>query len=148
MKMKQTDLLNRNVFDPTSSHFGKITREFYPSRTKAVSSMLPWTRQTSRTVSISLFLSRKTPTRYTGTEEIQVDEDGIRKHLQKTNPIKVTDPDCIPARILKYCASALAPVLTIIFNQSLQEGIVQHAKLLLFTRKVLTMMLPTIDQCH
>ena len=31
-------------------------------------------------------------------------------------------PDCIPACILKDCVSELAPILTIIFNKSLQEG--------------------------
>ena len=55
-------------------------------------------------------------------EEIEVDEAGIRKLLQKTNRRKATAPDCIPARILKDCASELAPILTIIFNKSLQEG--------------------------
>ena len=54
-------------------------------------------------------------------EEIHVEEEGIRKLLQKTNPWKATGPDCIPARILD-CASELALILTIIFNRSLQEG--------------------------
>ena len=55
-------------------------------------------------------------------EDIEVDEAGIRKLLQKTNPRKATGPDSIPAHILKDCASELAPILTIIFNKSLQEG--------------------------
>ena len=59
---------------------------------------------------------------YPDMEEIGVDETGIRKLLQKTNPRKATGPDCIPARILKDCVSELAPILTIIFNKSLQKG--------------------------
>ena len=59
---------------------------------------------------------------YPDMEDIEVDEAGIRKLLQKTNPRKATGPDSIPARILKDCASELAPILTIIFNKSLQEG--------------------------
>ena len=55
-------------------------------------------------------------------EDIQVDEAGIRKLLQKTNPRKTTGPDSIPARILKDCATEVAPIITIIFNKSLQEG--------------------------
>ena len=57
-------------------------------------------------------------------EEIHIDEDGVRKLLQKTNPRKATGPDNIHARILKDYASELAPILTIIFNKSLQEGTV------------------------
>ena len=49
---------------------------------------------------------------YPDMEEIQVDEDGIRKLLQKTSPRKATVPNYIPARILKDCASELAPILT------------------------------------
>ena len=55
-------------------------------------------------------------------EEIEVYEAGIRKLLQKTSPRKATGPDCILARILKDCASELAPILSIIFNKSLLEG--------------------------
>ena len=61
-------------------------------------------------------------TPYPDMEEIEVDKTGIRKLLQKTNPRKATGPDCIHARILKYCASELALILTMIFNMSLQEG--------------------------
>ena len=61
-------------------------------------------------------------TPYPDMEEIEVDETGIRKLLRKTNPRKATGPDCIPARILKDCASELAPILAMIFNKSLQEG--------------------------
>ena len=61
-------------------------------------------------------------TPYPDMEEIEVDETSIRKLLQKTCPRKATGPDCIPARILKDCASELAPILTRIFNKSLQEG--------------------------
>ena len=59
---------------------------------------------------------------YPDMEDIEVDKAGIRKLLQKTNPRKATGPDSIPARILKDCTSELAPILTIIFNKSLQEG--------------------------
>ena len=49
-----------------------------------------------------------------------------RKLLHKTNPQKATGSDCIPARILKSCASELAPILTIVFNRSLQKGSVSE----------------------
>lgn len=57
-------------------------------------------------------------------DDIQVTEDGIRKMLEKTNPRKTTGPDSIPVRFMKDYASRLAPILTVIFNRSLQEGTV------------------------
>ena len=50
--------------------------------------------------------------------------DGIRTFLQKIKPRKATGPDDILARILKDCASELAPILTIIFNRYIQESTV------------------------
>ena len=50
--------------------------------------------------------------------------DGIRTFLQKIKPRKATGPDDILARILKDCASELAPILTFIFNRYIQEGTV------------------------
>ena len=72
-------------------------------------------------------------------EDIEVDEAGILKLLQKTNPRKATGPESIPACILKDCASELAPILTIIFNKSLQEGKVpedwRHANVIAIFKK-------------
>ena len=56
---------------------------------------------------------------YPNKEDIEVDEAGIRKLLQKNSPRKALGPDSIPARILKDCSSELAPILTIIFIKSL-----------------------------
>ena len=42
--------------------------------------------------------------------------------LQKTSLRKDTGPNSIPARILKDYAAKLAPVLTLIFDTSLQDG--------------------------
>ena len=63
-------------------------------------------------------------------EEIEVDETGIRKLLQKTNPRKATGPDCIPARILKDCTSELAPIYMIILDFSKVFDRVLHQGLL------------------
>ena len=61
---------------------------------------------------------------YPDTNNILVSEDGVRKLLQKCNPQKATGPDMIPARLLKECAEELAPILAIIYNKSIQTGIV------------------------
>ena len=71
----------------------------------------------------STILNRQYPSTlsYPNMEDIEIDEAGIRKLLQKTNQRKATGPDCIPARILKDCTSELAPILTVMFK-SLQVG--------------------------
>ena len=57
-------------------------------------------------------------------EHITVTEEGVRKQLQKSNPRKASYPDMVPARLLKECSEELSPILTCIFNKSLQTGIV------------------------
>ena len=57
-------------------------------------------------------------------KDITVNEKGVRKLFQKSNPQKVSGPDMIPARLLRECAGDLAPILALIFNKSLQSGTV------------------------
>ena len=61
---------------------------------------------------------------YPDMNNIHVSEEGVRKLLQKSNPRKATGPDMIPVRLLKECSEELAPILAIIYNKSLQTGIV------------------------
>jgi hypothetical protein len=42
--------------------------------------------------------------------------------LQDINPSKASGPDGIPNRILKECASQIAPSLTVIFQKSIDTG--------------------------
>ena len=48
----------------------------------------------------------------------------MRKLLQKSNLRKASGPDIVPARLLKESSEELSPILTCIFNKSLQTGIV------------------------
>ena len=48
----------------------------------------------------------------------------MRKLLQRSNPGKAIGPDMLPARLLKEYSEELSPILTIIFNKSLQAGTV------------------------
>jgi hypothetical protein len=61
-------------------------------------------------------------TPYPDMDNIVIQEQGIEKLLKNLNPKKATGPDNIPARILKDFAAPLAPILSIIFNRSLEEG--------------------------
>ena len=55
---------------------------------------------------------------------IKVTNDGVLKLLQSLNIKKATGPDSLPARILREFATEIAPILTVIFQQSLDTGIV------------------------
>ena len=59
-------------------------------------------------------------------DDIQVEEEGVRKLLQRASPRKATRPDYIPVHDMKDFASELAAFLRIIFNKSLQEGTVPN----------------------
>ena len=61
---------------------------------------------------------------YPDMQQITVTDEGVRKLLQKSNPRKASGPDMVPARFLKECSEELSPILTIIFNKSLQTGTV------------------------
>ena len=57
-------------------------------------------------------------------DDIQVTTPGVFKLLNNLDAKKSSGPDDISPRVLKECASELAPVLTFLFNQSLATGIV------------------------
>ena len=59
---------------------------------------------------------------YLTIEDFNVTTPGVEKILAGLNPSKVAGPDGLPSRILKLLAPQFAPVLTFIFNQSLQTG--------------------------
>ena len=48
--------------------------------------------------------------------------EGIYKLLNNLNIYKSPGPDEIPTRILKFCATEIAPILQIIFTQSMTTG--------------------------
>ncbi|KAK3095084.1 hypothetical protein FSP39_010107 [Pinctada imbricata] len=54
--------------------------------------------------------------------DIKVRLDGVKKLLGKLGTHKASGPDNIPNMMLKNCAEELAPVLTNIFQQSLDTG--------------------------
>ena len=56
--------------------------------------------------------------------DIYVTKEGVTKLLRKLNPYKASGPDGIPARFMKECAIEIAPALTLLFNASIQHGIV------------------------
>ena len=55
-------------------------------------------------------------------QNIKINESGVAKLLKKINPAKASGPDNIPNRVLKQCADQLAPILTTIFQRSIDTG--------------------------
>ena len=53
---------------------------------------------------------------------ITITAEGIRKQLQNLNPSKAIGPDEIPTRILKEQAEIITPILTEIYQQSLDSS--------------------------
>ncbi len=53
---------------------------------------------------------------------IQVTTNGVEKLLRNLDPKKATGPDNVPIRILKEIAPTIAPILTTIYQKSLDTG--------------------------
>jgi hypothetical protein len=56
--------------------------------------------------------------------DIYITENGVIKLLKDLNPHKASGPDQIPTRLLKLCASELAPAVVRVFQTSLDSGTV------------------------
>ena len=56
--------------------------------------------------------------------DYEISAPGVLKLLKELNPHKASGPDKIPTYILRECAEEIAPILTRIFNQSIEEGTV------------------------
>jgi hypothetical protein len=56
--------------------------------------------------------------------DIYITENGVIKLLKDLNPHKASGPDQIPTRLLKLCASELAPAIVRISQTSLDSGTV------------------------
>ena len=54
--------------------------------------------------------------------DINITTPGVEKLLKDIKPQKAAGPDMIPGRILRECASSMAPVLAKIFQKSLLSG--------------------------
>ena len=55
---------------------------------------------------------------------LQIVESGVLKLLKRINASKSNGPDNIPNRVLKECAESIAPILTKIFQRSVDTGVV------------------------
>ena len=56
-------------------------------------------------------------------ENLSFTTHGIQLLLQKLDPAKAPGPDHIPTKVIKLCANVIAPVLQIIYSQSLEHAI-------------------------
>ena len=56
--------------------------------------------------------------------EITVDSNGVLKLLNNLKIHKASGPDSLSARVFKECSSEIAPILALIYNESLAQGTV------------------------
>ena len=56
--------------------------------------------------------------------EITVDPNGVFKLLNNLKIHKAPGPDGLSARVLKECSSEIAPILALIYNETLAQGTV------------------------
>ena len=63
-------------------------------------------------------------TRLPDIQEILVSSEGVHKLLSNINVNKATGPDGIPGRILKICAMEYADIYRLLFQASLDQGII------------------------
>ena len=54
--------------------------------------------------------------------DLHISDSGVKKLLLNINPTKAGGPDTIPCRFLRELAEELAPLLTLIFRQSVSTG--------------------------
>ena len=93
-------------------------------------------------------------TQHPKISHLAIKTDGIQKLLCNLNPSKAAGPDKIKPKLLKELSVEIAPILTIIFNKSVQSQLVlfhQTGELpmsLLCTKKVKNITLKTIIQFH
>ena len=59
---------------------------------------------------------------YPDVDELRITSDDVQKLLENLNPNKSMWPDQIHLRVFKQLATAVAPILTVIFNKSLHSG--------------------------
>ena len=90
---------------------------------------------------------------FTPMGEITVDPKWVLKLLNGLNIHKAPGPDGLSARVLKECSSEIAPILTLIYNESLAQGTVPEMigdkrMWRRFSRKVKNIMQQIIARCR
>ena len=71
----------------------------------------------------SLALPDLGPNTIPSMDHIKVTSNGVIKLLKKINPHKAAGPDNIPARLLRELADSLGPMLAVLFQASLDTGV-------------------------
>ena len=78
------------------------------------------------TVEDTSVMPKVTGQSFPGMDSIEINVEGVNQLLSNLDPQKAGGPDNIPTRFLKEFSIELAPCLTIIFQASLEQGIVPN----------------------
>ena len=97
-------------------------------------------------------IPEKGPSPYTPMKNIVISNAGVRKSILRLNEKKASGPDKIPITLLKHTADIITPVLSLIFQQSLDRGEIptdwRNANIVPIYKKGDEQHHQTIDQCH
>ena len=117
--------------DPGNSIGGGVNRAWsYPKFLRAESTGIPVTEfvpltvpKLSRCANSMKVSSSHGPSPYPHIPELFVSELRVMKLLQNIDTSKAVGPDLLPARILKEAAVELTPILSALFQQSYDSGL-------------------------
>ena len=59
---------------------------------------------------------------YPSIPDLEFSIHGIQPLLERLDPAKAPGPDQMPTKVIKLCANVMAPVLQIIYSQSLEHA--------------------------
>ena len=84
--------------------------------------------------------------------KLQLTPNGVLKLLNNLKIHKASGPDSLSARVLKECSSEIAPILALIYNESLAQGTVpddwRQVNVAPIFKKGKNMMQHIIDRCR
>ena len=85
-------------------------------------------------------------------ENLNFTTHGIQLLLKKLDPAKAPGPNHISTKVIKLYANVIAPVLQIIYSQSLEHAIPPQdwlsASITLYLKREIKVFLPIIDRYH
>ena len=62
------------------------------------------------------------PSSYPSCPKIEITTPGVTKLLRNLKPGKAPGPDCLPNVVLKTCADHIAPILSLVYQRSIDSG--------------------------
>ena len=117
-------LFKRADMDGLRDHLARFRDTFLSSDHSHMSVNDMWVSFKSFTRESNDEIPSKGTSPFTPMGEITVDPNGVLKLLNNLKIHKAPGPDGLSARVLKECSSEIAPILALIYNETLAQGTV------------------------